>query len=123
MDKNKLFLKSKIENIEKNIPLDNIIKIIEDNKNLKQFLNKETIFELYGKLSKSYLLKDNERIIDFSKDKIVIANSSPDKETLFRRLLRYDILCKVIFPKEDVLYFKTIIKKSLANIENISDNI
>ena len=33
----------------------------------------ETIFELYGKLAKSYLLKDDERIVDSTKDKLVIA--------------------------------------------------
>ena len=42
---------------------------------------------LYGKLSKSYLLKEEERILHYSKDKIVVANYSKDKISLFKRLL------------------------------------
>ena len=84
---------------------------------------KEIIFELYGKLAKSYLLKDNERVLDFTRDKIVIANSCDDKEKLFRRLMRYDTYCKIVFPKKEVDSFKKLIEKSLANIDEIADNI
>ncbi len=96
-----------IDKIEKIIPEDKIEYIPEA---------KETIFELYGRLAKIYVLKENERIIDSFPDKLVIANGSSDKEVLFRRLLRYDELCKVLFPKEDVKTFKEIIEKSLDNI-------
>ena len=103
-----------MENIAKIAPFEQD-EIFEPNE-------KETIFELYGKLSKSYLLKENERIIDNYPDKIVVANSSKDKDALLKRLLRYDTLCKVLFPKEDVEKFSEIIKKSLENIEQFQDN-
>jgi len=82
----------------------------------------ETIFELYDKLVKSYRLKEDERIIDSLENKLVIASSNPNKDELFRRLLRYDILCKVIFPKQHVQLFKKIIQKSLANLDKFQDN-
>ena len=122
-EKNKLFLEYfDEENNLKRILMDNIVKIIENKNEFKIFQTKETIFELYGKLAKSYLLKDEERILDFSKDKIVIANYSEDKEKLFRRLLRYDTFCKITFPKKDVEEYKMMIEKSLANIDKFLDN-
>lgn len=122
--KNKLFLEYFDENGNQNtILMDNIIKIIENKKEFKMPKTKETIFELSGKLSKSYLLKEEERIIDFTKDKIVIANYSKDKIELFKRLLRYDTFCKVTFPKSDVEKFKNLIEKSLANVDKFLDNI
>lgn len=96
------------------------VKIIKMNKNPQE---NETFFELYDKLIKSYRLKENERVVDFNNEKLVIASSNPDKDELFRRLLRYDTLCKVIFPKKDVNGFKKLIEKSLANINEIQDNI
>lgn len=115
--KEKLYLKyiCEKENLS-DVCLDKIIKIIENKKSFKTSCSNEVIFELYGKLSQSYLLKENERIIRYSKNKIVVANSEKDKNKLFRRLLRYDILCKVIFPKADVLKFSKMIKNSLDNI-------
>ncbi|MBQ7287056.1 MAG: hypothetical protein IJW73_04770 [Candidatus Gastranaerophilales bacterium] len=108
---------------EKTISLDSIVKISQDNKKIVIEGKDETIFELYGKLAKSYLLKENERIIDSKKDKLIIANSMSDKDVLFRRLLRYDVLCKVTFPKKDVVAFNDLISKTLAKIEGITDNI
>lgn len=115
--KEKLYLKYIDE--EKNlndISLDKIIKIFDNKKTIKATCYNEIIFELYGKLAQSYLLKEDERIIQHTKDKIIIANCSEDKNKLFRRLLRYDILCKVTFPKKDVKEFEKMIKNSLDNI-------
>ena len=124
-DKGKIYLEYfDIENkTEGKISLENIAKITPFEQNdIFEPNVKETIFELYGKLSKSYLLKENERVIDNYPNKIVIASSSKDKDTLLKRLLRYDTLCKVLFPKEDVERFKEIIKKSLENINQFQDN-
>lgn len=79
---------------------------------------RETIFELYGKLASTYILKEEERIIEKTKEKLVIANSSSDKNILFQRLLRYDILCKVILPLCDVNAFKKLVDESINNIGN-----
>ena len=103
--------------------LDDIVKIAKKTQEINVNPQKEVVFELYGKLAKSYLLKEEESIVDYSKDKIVIVNHCEDKLKLFRRLLRYDILCKVTFPKADVRYFKSIIENSLENITKVVDNI
>ena len=103
--------------------LENIVKISKKGEKDPDRYANETIFELYGRLAKSYLLKENERIVDSNKEKIVVANSTNDKNNLFKRLLRYDVLCKVIFPKNDVIEFENLIKKSLDNISQFQDNI
>ena len=77
---------------------------------------KETIFELYGKLAKTYILRDEEVIVDNFDKGIRISNSSKDKDILFKRLLRYDTLCKVIHPKSEKMKFKELIDNSLVNI-------
>ena len=90
--KNKIFLKYFDESNDlKEILIDDIVRIDSSKEEFKITEKKELIFELYGKLAKSYLLKEDERVIDFTKEKLVIANSSQDKQMLFRRLLRYDI--------------------------------
>ncbi len=105
------------------IPIEKIAKIAKtDQKPIEQNTN-ETIFELYGKLSKSYVLKENERIIDSFRNKLVIANHSKDKEALFRRLLKYDTFCKVILPREDVKKFTKLIDISIENLDKLKDNI
>lgn len=120
----KIFLKYSNKNDEINsLALDDIVKISKDENSFNFVEAKETIFEITDKLTKTYLLREEERVIDVYQDKIVIANSNPDKEKLFKRLLRYDQYCKVIFPKSDVEKFKKIISDSLANIDGFLDNI
>lgn len=109
---------------KKSINIDNIVQLTPNIK--QQELNKdasETVFELYGRLAKTYLLKEGERIVDNFPDRLVIANKTSDKNLLFKRLLRYDTLCKIKFPKKDVEQFQKIIAKSLENIGRINDNI
>lgn len=109
-----------IENNLGNIALKDIIKIKPDNDietEIEEYNKDEIIFELYEKLVNSYLLKDNERIIDSFPYKIVIASSCPDKNKLFRRLLRYDTLCKITFPESAVKKFKEMIEKTLDNLD------
>lgn len=111
---------STVENIQK--PKNKLQKpLLKPPKNRIQDMpdeefEKEIIFELYGKLANSYILKDNERIVDKFADKIVIANSSLDKEGLFKRLLRYDIFCKVLFSKDDREEFKKFVQNSIKSI-------
>ena len=100
--------KTELDKTHKISPLK--ILIIEKNK-------KDTIFELYGSLAKRYLLKDEEYIIESSQDKLVVGNTTGNKEKLFKRLMRYDTLCKVVFPKNDVDKMLDTIKKSLDNLD------
>lgn len=87
---------------------------------VKELLNneneRETVFELSGRLAKNYVLKENEVLKDANKNKIVIANYSQDKQKLFKRLLRYDFLCNIIYPVQDRKAFLALLKKSLDNI-------
>jgi len=103
-------------NKQEKIEIDKIHKISSAKTKLIEKSNKDTIFELYNSLAKKYLLKKEEYIIDSTKEKIVIGNTTNNKEKLFRRLMRYDTLCKVIFPKKDVQEMFETIKKSLDNI-------
>ncbi len=77
---------------------------------------KETIFEIYGHLAKTYILREEETVVDCFENGIRIANGGKDKEVLFKRLLRYDILCKIIYPESDKIKFEEYIDKSLNNI-------
>ncbi len=108
---------NKKDKINQMLPLESILKInVVSDSDVYIENPKETIFELNGKLAMSYILKENERIIDKIDNKIVIANSDGNKNYLFKRLLRYDIFCKVLFPKKDVEDFKIFIKNSIESI-------
>lgn len=120
-DKNNIYFHfyDEEKNENKTIPIEDIVKIIpidesEDNIQYK----KEIIFELYGRLIKSYRLKEDERLIEVHPEKIVIANSSSDKNILFKRLLRYDILCRVLFPISDAKEFQNLINNSLQKLKS-----
>lgn len=120
----KMYLKFQDDNdLINTIELNSVVKINEDSETLCLNKARDTIFEIRDKLAKTYLLRNEERVLDVYKDKIVIANSSPNKDKLFKRLLRYDKYCKVTYPKKDVEKFKKIIAKSLANIDEFLDNI
>jgi len=117
------FLDSK-NNAKKLININKVVKLTPKPNEIENFFKTdEVVFELYGRLSKVYLLKEGERIIYSANDKIVVSNSTSDKDALFRRLLKYDTLCKVKYPKKDVADFTKIVKKSLENILTIKDNI
>ena len=98
----------------KEIPLNKIVKIAQIGQEEILPTRTETIFELYGRLADVYVLKDGERVIDYKKEKIVIANGYEDKGILFKRLLRYDVLCKITHPKEDVQEFKNLLAKIIG---------
>ncbi len=103
-------------NAVETICLDKIVKLMHLDEEVFMGGPKEIVFELYGNLSISYLLKGLERVVDYNKNKLVIANASQKKEELFKRLLRYDILCRVILPKSDIEEFENLIKKSFCNL-------
>jgi len=102
---------------EKILP-DKIIKIANYNKKMYIPQNQQIVFELYNKLAKTYLLKYDETVIDVKKDSLVVGTDTKDKKKLFKRLLRYDTLCKILFPKTDVEEFNKLIDKSIENINN-----
>lgn len=108
---------------KKEIKAQDIKEMGPDKKLSQTNKNHETIFELTGRMARTYLLKEEEILIDTSKDKIVVSNYSENKEKLFKRLLRYDVLCNIRFPKQDRIDFENLLKKSLDNIDKFQDNI
>ncbi len=118
----KIIFLNKQTDKEISVPIEKINKIapLEENKIFVH--KKETVFELMGRLVKSYLLRDDERVVDFTKKTIVVASAQEDKELLFKRLLRYDVLCKVLVPKRDVEKFKDLLSLALDNLEKLENS-
>lgn len=105
------------KNSDEKINLEQIVKI--ENYNGKNYFvdEEELIFELYGNLSKRYLLKQEERVVKNTKDSIVIASKIINKDALFKRLLRYDNSCKILFPKKEVEAFNKLIDEAIINLD------
>ena len=116
-DKPALYYINVSKNLEEKMDIESIAKIegVEED---YQILDDEVVYELYGTLAKRYLLKKEERIVKNTKDSLVIASSSKDKNKLFKRLLRYDTLCKILFPKTEVYKFNKMIDKAIINIDS-----
>jgi len=74
-------------------------------------------FKITGRLMKSYNLRENEKLIVFGFDNLVIVNKGEDKKNLLRRLLKYKNLCEVIAPESFREEFVTMLKETLANYE------
>ncbi len=116
---NRIYVKYQEDDKTKSLAIEKIVKIISKNEPKEDLRSQEVFFELYGHLAKSYLLKAQERVVDVFPDRIVIANSQKDKNLLFRRLLRYDTLCKVILGKADVEHFKKLITSAINNLSTL----
>ncbi|MBR1616560.1 hypothetical protein IJ670_00260 [bacterium] len=112
-----LVCEDKIMQKDETILLKNIVKISSLKGKKMQIQKNEIIYELTGRLASTYLLKQNERIISSSANSLKIACKYDNKSVLFKRLLRYDTLCRVLFPKTEVQEFKKLIDKSIENIK------
>ena len=117
-DKPVLYYINVMKNIEEKLNIENIAKITPNIQNDYIIQEEEIIFELYGKLAKRYLLKKDERVVKNKKDSLIVATSTKDKEALFKRLLRYDTLCRILFPKKEVEAFNKLIDKAIINLES-----
>ncbi len=74
------------------------------------------VFELRGRLSKSYKLKDGEKIINYTKNNIIVSNASEDKMLLFKRLLKYGENCKILQPADAKREFVEFVDNVIANL-------
>lgn len=74
-------------------------------------------FKLKGKLAQKYKLKSNEKILKFDKEKqeLIVITTKEDKELLFKRLIRYGLLCEIIGPKYVRNEFKEFISQIAGN--------
>ncbi len=96
--------------------LENIIYIAQLPQKAAANISPNTVvFELKGRLAKNYKLKEGEKVINHTKDTIVVSNSVEDKYILFRRLLKYGESCKILqsraMQKEFLGYVDKIISK------------
>lgn len=73
-----------------------------------------TTFKIYKRLKFAYYPREGEIVEDFS-DYQIVTNKDEDKDSLFRRLLRYVDLCEIIYPASDREKFKKLIDNMLAN--------
>ena len=81
------------------------------NKNLN--FQKSVVFELSGKLSKNYKLKEGESVLAENPNKLFVKNDNEDYEFLAQRLIRYKEFCKIIKPDEFKEYFVNYTDKIL----------
>ncbi len=81
------------------------------------YLN-SVVFELYGRLSKTYKLKPSEVCFEFTNNSMTISNSEEDKDMLLLRLLKYGENCKILRPQYLQEEFVELTNKILANLES-----
>lgn len=118
VDDGKIIFRIKKDNSIKEVSPEELADVKISNKKVKksELGGKDVIFELRGKLAKRYQLRENELILRYKKNgDIVVINKYEDKESLFRRLSRYDYLCKIVKPLSYAKEFKTIINDTLKN--------
>lgn len=76
------------------------------------------LFKLKGRLAKTYKLKENEHIQNTEPDgSIIVVNKSEPHDKLLKRLMRYDINCIVLSPKNLKTKMKEMINNTLKNYE------
>ena len=84
----------------------------------KKYFASTTVCELTGRLAKVYTLRNEEYTINSRKNDITtVVSQKESKEQLYRRLMRYDIYCKVISSQRDKLAMKQLIDRTLKNYE------
>ena len=79
--------------------------------------NNTVIYELYGRLSKSYKIKPWESMVNYGSGVLRISNTKEDYETLLPRLLKYGENCKIIRPNNVVDEFLELTNDVLNNLE------
>lgn len=110
---------SKLRN--KKIFLNSIISINQLHSRIKNnnYVN-SVVFNLYGRLAKSYKLKQSEKLIDFESEYITVSNTEEDREALLKRLLKYGENCRIIKPKSFAEEFLSLTDDILKNLEEVS---
>lgn len=83
------------------------------------FFPSNVTFKIKGKLVKSYNLRENEKLIFFDKDHLIISNKGEDKEKLLLRLMKYKNLCEIIGPESFKNDFVNILKTTLFSYKTL----
>ncbi len=95
------------DNDYKEFVLENVIDVKQNPQKQVKGSPSSVLFKLKGRLAKSYMLKNDEMLVDSGEDFIIISNKNEDRELLIRRLLRYYNKCEILYPK---LYRQKIIE-------------
>lgn len=76
--------------------------------------SKYITYRLKNRLAKSYVLKENEKLVNIENDnELLVSNTNEDINSLFSRLLRYGENCEIVYPKSVRESFKSYIDKIL----------
>lgn len=78
------------------------------------FFPSNVTFKIKGKLAKSYNLRENEKLIFFDNEQLIISNKGEDKEKLLLRLMKYKDLCEIIAPESFRSDFVNILKDTIS---------
>lgn len=98
--------------------LENIIHVVQLPQKVSSNSSPNTVvFELKGRLAKSYKLKDGEKIINYSATNIIVSTFKEDKMILFKRLLKYGENCRILQPVSMQKEFINYIDKILITME------
>ncbi|MDD3419543.1 MAG: WYL domain-containing protein [Candidatus Gastranaerophilales bacterium] len=87
------------------------------------FFPSNVTFKIKGRLAKSYNLRENEKLIDFDSNTLIISNKGEDKQKLLRRIIKYKNLCEIIAPDSMKEEFKAILRRTLNNYDSSSLNL
>lgn len=87
-------------------------------KNTQIEIKRYALYELSGKLAKTYKIKEGEIIIAKHDTKIFIKCELDDYEILAKRLIRYKEFCKIINPTDFKEYFLNYTNNILKIYEN-----
>ncbi len=81
------------------ICIDSVIEMKQlSKKSPNVYIKNSTVFEIYGRLIKSYRIRPNEKVLELNGEKLTISNEGEDFDSILLRLLKYGENCKVIKP-------------------------
>ncbi|MEI8377813.1 MAG: hypothetical protein WCF95_04655 [bacterium] len=102
----------------KTVNLDEIKSIKElPQKSSGVFFPSSVTFKIKGRLAKSYNLRENEKLLNFDKDELVISNKGEDRQKFFRRILKYKDLCEIVTSEIIRSDFKKMLEGILQNYQ------
>lgn len=107
-------------NLALEIPVTNILDLKPDTLKCKSMENATTItYEIYGRLAKTYRLKENESLLNKTPEgNLVITNKDEPLDKLFQRLMRYWDCCRILGPKPIKAQMQNLINETLLQYEN-----
>lgn len=99
------------------LSLEKIISVRQSPSKIEHRLKSVTVvFELYGRLAKTYRLYPNESVVSQTADTLVIQAKTYEYTTLLQRLMKYNVNCKVVSPHYVVEEMQLKIRKLIETL-------